>query len=249
MTAGAAAIRIGVAGWSIPRAHAGRLASPGSHLARYAAALDAAEINSSFHRPHRRTTYAGWAASVPAQFRFAVKLPKTITHERRLQDCAEPLARFAGEVAGLGDKRGPLLVQLPPSLALDGDVAAAFFDALAAALPGPVVCEPRHESWFSEPAEAMLARHRVARVAADPARFATAARPGGRAALAYFRLHGSPEIYRSPYGEERIAAQAKDIVALAAQGTEVWTIYDNTASGAALGDALALTERIGMPED
>ena len=82
------------------------------------AALPAVEINSSFYRPHRPSTYARWAAETPEGFPFAVKLPKEITHKRRLVDVAEPLDRFLAETAALGPKRGPLLVQLPPSLRL-----------------------------------------------------------------------------------------------------------------------------------
>lgn len=237
--------RIGVAGWSIPGALAGAMAGAGSHLARYAAQFDAAEINSSFHRPHRRTTYERWAASVGPGFRFAVKLPRTITHERRLVDCADLLARFAEESDGLGDRRGPTLVQLPPSFAFAADVAEPFFAELAAAVGGPIVCEPRHASWFAAEADALLVRRQVARVAADPAPVAAAADPGGWRGLAYFRLHGSPRIYRSPYAPDRIDGHADRLAALAAAGIDSWTIYDNTASGAAMGDALALRERIG----
>ena len=77
--------------------------------------FDGVEINSSFYRPHRLSTYQRWADDVPDHFRFAVKMPKTITHEGRLRDVAEPLQRFLGEIAGLGDKLGPVLIQLPPA--------------------------------------------------------------------------------------------------------------------------------------
>lgn len=230
---------VGTAGWAIPATVRERFPDEGSALARYAARCDGAEINSSFHRPHRPSTYENWAASVPPAFRFAVKLPKTITHERRLVDVAEPLARFADEVAGLGKKRGPVLVQLPPSLAFDALVAAAFFSMLAATLGGRTVCEPRHPSWFETEADALLAEHEVARVAADPARVPAAAVPGGWRGLTYARWHGSPAVYRSSYDPDAIAAHA----ALAGAG-ESWTIYDNTASGAATANALALLAAI-----
>src|SRR3954470_11987598 len=113
---GSATIRIGTAAWSIPREHAAPFPVAGSHLERYAAVLNAVEINSSFYRPHRTATYERWAASVPEDFHFAVKIPKAITHERRLADVDDLLDRFLSEVSGLGPKLGPLLVQLPPSL-------------------------------------------------------------------------------------------------------------------------------------
>ena len=82
----ASSIRVGCAGWSIPREHADRFPEEGSHLARYAGRFPAVEINSSFYKPHRPATYARWAASVPADFRFSVKVPKLATHERRAND-------------------------------------------------------------------------------------------------------------------------------------------------------------------
>ena len=236
--------RVGVAGWSIPSALAARLPGEGSRLARYAAGFDAVEINSSFHRPHRRGTYERWAASTGAAFRFAVKLPRAITHERRLIGADDLVARFGDEVGGLGERRGPILVQLPPSLALVADVAEPFFDRLRAALGGAIVCEPRHPSWFGDEGDALLRRRQVARVAADPAPVPTGAVPGGWPGIAYFRLHGSPHIYRSAYGADAVARHAEVLAGLAARGVETWTIYDNTTLGAAMVDAMALRDRI-----
>lgn len=229
------AIRIGTAAWALPRIVRDAFPPAASNLERYAARFGAAEINSSFHRPHRPATYARWAASVPAGFRFSVKLPKTITHEARLQDCGTLLGRFAEEIAGLGDKRGPILVQLPPKLAFDAAVATAFLAQLRDAVGGQIVCEPRHPSWFQPEADALLDENRVARVAADPAPVPAAASPGGWPGLAYFRLHGSPRIYWSSYEAAALAAWA----AKAAEHSESWVIFDNTGSGAATGDALA----------
>src|SRR4029078_10759992 len=102
-------IRIGSAGWNIPRAHKARFPLEGSQLQRYAARLNAAEINTSFYRPHAPETYARWAAAVPRDFRFAVKIPKIISHDRGLTRAREPLERFLAEVQGLGRRLGVLL--------------------------------------------------------------------------------------------------------------------------------------------
>ncbi len=235
---------VGVAGWSVPGALNDRFPAGGSHLERYAARFDAVEINSSFYRPHRRATYARWAASVPAGFRFAVKLSKAITHVRRFADCADLLARFAGEVDGLGAKRGPVLVQLPPSFAFAADLASGFFEQLGSIVGGPLVCEPRHASWFGAEADAILRQHRVGRVAADPAPVAGAASTGGWEGLAYLRLHGSPRIYWSAYDKLAIENHARLVEESAARGAEVWAIYDNTAAGAAPVDAMSLLARL-----
>jgi uncharacterized protein YecE (DUF72 family) len=230
-------ILIGTAGWQIPRTSAQAFPSEGSTLQRYAAQFGAVEINSSFYRPHKPSTYARWAAATPDAFRFAVKAPRTLTHERRLADPAEPLDRFLSAIAHLGDKLGPLLVQLPPSLAFEPKTARAFFNLLRERFAGPVACEPRHPSWFMPEPDALLAEMRVARVAADPARAPGAATPGGWLGLGYWRLHGSPRLYYTPYGPERLEALAR---AVPAGPAPAWVMFDNTMSGAAAADALAL---------
>ena len=217
---------------------ADRFGDGASHLARYATACNAVEINTSFYRPHKPETYARWASSVPDDFRFAVKVPKAITHERRLVDCGELITAFAGQTAHLGAKRGPLLVQLPPKLAFDAAVATAFFaDLRRRVADDPVACEPRHASWFEPSADQLLAEHRIARVAADPAPVPAAATSGGWPGLHYARLHGSPRMYWSRYDAAailRLADQAS------ASDVETWTIFDNTTSGAAIENALAM---------
>jgi uncharacterized protein YecE (DUF72 family) len=234
------AIRIGTAGWSIPRSCAEEFAGEGTHLQRYGRVLPAAEINSSFYRSHRPATYARWAESVPPGFRFAVKLPREITHRRKLVDIAAPLDQFLAEIAALGDRLGPVLVQLSPSLACELAVADAFFESLRERFKGDIVFEPRHQSWFTAPLEAVLAALRIGRVAADPAPVPEAAEPGGWLGLAYWRLHGSPRVYYSDYPPRVLGAVAARMRAAAEAGAEVWCILDNTASGAACGNALSL---------
>jgi uncharacterized protein YecE (DUF72 family) len=109
---------------------------------------------------------------------------------------------------------------------------------LAESSSAAIACEPRHPTWFEPAADALLADWRVARVAADPARVPEAALPGGWGGLVYFRLHGSPVMYRSAYGPERLGAYADQL--RAAGGRPAWCIFDNTASSAATADALAL---------
>lgn len=229
---------VGTAGWSIPRPFARAFAGDGSLLERYARVLPAAEINSSFYRPHQPGTYARWAASVPAGFRFAVKVPKEATHTRKLAGAGPVLDRFLAEATALGDALGPLLVQLPPSLALDTRVAGLFFRVLRRRFARPVACEPRHATWFSPAADALLRHHGVARVAADPVRAPGADIPAGDPSLVYYRLHGSPRIYYSPYPDESLTAVAAALRDATTRGAEAWCIFDNTTLGHATGDAL-----------
>lgn len=232
-------VNVGTAGWAIPRDVRERFPEHGTLLARYAAVLNAVEINSSFYRPHRRTTYERWRESVPAAFRFALKVPREITHTRRFVDCAEPLERFLDESSGLGDKRDVLLVQLPPSFAFDADLARQFFVCFRERYDGRVVCEPRHPTWFAAPAGALLREAKVARAAADPSITAAARTPGGWDGFAYYRLHGSPQTYYSAYDDATLRSLAITL-SREASSRPTWCIFDNTASGAALANALTL---------
>jgi uncharacterized protein YecE (DUF72 family) len=232
--------RIGTAGWSLPRIWRDQFPSEGSNLERYAARLNCVEINSSFYRQHRRAVYERWAASVPEEFRFAVKIPRAITHDQALVAADVLLDVFLEEARGLGTRLGALLVQLPPSLAYDAERVDEFFTVLRQLYDGPVACEPRNASWFGASEDAMLRAHRVARVAADPARVPLAAVPGGWPGLVYYRLHGSPRVYYSDYGPERIGATARELQSHAEPNAERWCIFDNTTLGAATGNAVAL---------
>ena len=143
------------------------------------------------------------------------------------------------EISGLGEKRGPILVQLPPSFAFDARVAGRFLALLRARHDGPVVCEPRHATWASAAAATLLSQHEVARVAADPAPFPEAAVPGGWPGLVYYRLHGSPRTYWSRYDALRLGAWADALRRVPAR-SEAWCVFDNTASGAAIANAIEL---------
>ncbi|NIM49909.1 MAG: DUF72 domain-containing protein [Gemmatimonadales bacterium] len=241
-------VHVGCAGWSVPRQVTARLPRDGSHLERYGQVFPAVEINSSFYRAHKRETYQRWAASVPGTFRFAVKLPRELTHTRRLRGAREPLNSFLSGVSGLGGKLGPVLVQLPPSLAFDRAVARRFLRTLRDLHDAPVVLEARHASWFEGDADALLAEYRVGRVAADPPPYPPAAEPGGWLRIAYFRLHGSPRMYYSAYGAEFVGSLAQRLSGLS-KNRSVWCIFNNTAAGAAARDALALLDRLTIREE
>ncbi|MBP1143544.1 uncharacterized protein YecE (DUF72 family) [Pseudomonas sp. PvP027] len=229
---------IGCAGWSLAREHWPDFPDEGSHLQRYASRFNAVEINSSFYRPHRAQTYAHWAQAVPAGFRFSVKVPKLITHEHRLRGCEVALTTFLSQCTALGDKLGCLLVQLPPSLEYAPPIADEFFRALRSQYAGRVVLEPRHESWRQ--AQALLIEHRIAQVAADPGVISEGHLPGGWQGAHYWRLHGAPKIYHSAYSVERLDGLAGQMSTAVAAGIDTWCIFDNTASGAAVRDALTL---------
>jgi uncharacterized protein YecE (DUF72 family) len=198
----------------------------------------AVEITSSFYREHRDSTYRRWASAVPPSFRFAVKLPRAITHTAPLRPSPLFEEFLAGPLA-LGARLGPLLVQFPPRLALDVDRAAAFFAALRRRFAGTAVCEPRHPSWFTPDAAALLEEFEIGRVAADPPPVPDAVQPGGWRGVTYFRLHGSPETYRSSYSEAFLSELVGRLRREPA-GRPVWCVFDNTARGAAVANALSV---------
>jgi uncharacterized protein YecE (DUF72 family) len=232
-------VHIGCAGTSIPRDVAPDFPGAGSHLERYARVLTCAEINSSFYRPHQSATYARWAASVPDAFRFAVKTPRTITHDAKLVGVDALLDRFHGEAGALGHKLGAVLVQLAPKHAFDAGIAAAFFTTLQQRFDCLVACEARHPSWFDAGATALLTDLQVTRVIADPAKGQPGAHVPTTDAI-YTRLHGSPRIYYSSYPPAYLAQLQVDIATHQAAGRPVWCIFDNTASGAATANALVV---------
>jgi len=209
-------------------------------LSRYATRFNAVEINSSFYRPHQRKTYERWAGSVPADFRFSVKLPKLITHELGLRNAGAALDRFIDEVGGLGAKLAGALVQLPPGLAFDARVANQFFAPLRRRFPYAIACEPRHASWFTPAPERIWARYRIARVSADPVLHPHAQASGDHGPWRYWRWHGSPRVYYSEYSDQALQRLAAEVRATSADGTTSWVIFDNTAHGHATANAARL---------
>jgi uncharacterized protein YecE (DUF72 family) len=171
-----------------------------------------------------------------------VKVPRTLTHEGELRPEPEVLDRFVAEVRGLGKMLGALLVQLPPRLLFDRSRARRFFGALHKRIDVPLACEPRHPSWGSSGADTVLASCAVARVAADPPPWPGADEPGGYRDLAYFRWHGHPRKYYSDYDAEHLASLRQRLIVADEHAVEVWTIFDNTVLGCALGNALALSD-------
>lgn len=232
-------LRVGCSGWSIPRDSAGEFPAEGSHLERYSTVFNCVEINSSFYREHKPSTWERWRDSVPPGFQFSVKAPRAITHDAKLKSSSESLMKFLQQVEMLREKLGPILFQLPPSFEFDPNVVTDFLTMLRTHFAGDVVWEPRHKSWFEEDANKTLSSFGVARVAADPACVPSAAHPAAETAVVYFRLHGSPRRYYSAY-EEGFLQTLGTRLAKYAEASTTWCVFDNTALGAATRNALEL---------
>jgi len=226
-------LRIGTAGWSVPSRYAAEVPPGGSHLERYARRLNAVEINSSFYRPHQHKTYARWAQSTPPGFRFAVKVPKAITHESRLADCGARLDRFVAEVAGLGDKLG----------VCGANCRRRSSRSIAVLLRCAACTDRRRGGARAAPCklvraglEAWSRRRLMRRVAADPAPVEGAGEPAvaGTAIIAGRRAR--------PYiGLRRAAGRADASGCRAAGGGRGGVVHlRTTRAGHASGNALAL---------
>ena len=174
----------------------------------------------------------------------AVRRPRAITHDLKLQRAREPFIAFLAQTDGLAEKRGPLLLRLPASLTFDGPVVTRFLNMVRRVYAGPIVCEPRHATWFSPLVNALLARYQVSRVAADPPAVPDSTTAAGWSCMAYFRLHGSPRTYWSRYGKSAIETLAGTLDRTTAD--QVWCVFDNTASGAAIENACELLERVNV---
>jgi len=207
--------------------------------------LNVVEINSSFYRDHKPATYAKWSACVPDDFRFSVKLSRYFTQETRLEDAGQRLRETLNGIAHLEHKLGVLLVQLPPSLAFDPDVAGDFIQELREQHSGDIAWEPRHPSWSLDDAVEVLEKYEITRVFADPEPCPISDERRQRLEFfRYWRLHGTPEIYRSRYNPDTIENLAR---ALRSSQKPVWCIFDNTTFGFATENALELQRLLTAP--
>ncbi|MDQ3790039.1 MAG: DUF72 domain-containing protein [Actinomycetota bacterium] len=234
--------------------------------------LGSVEINGSFYSLQKPEFYRRWHDEAPAEFPFAVKGPRFVTHMKRLRDVATPLANFfASGVLALGDKLGPVLWQLPPSLPYDQDLLADFFDLLprdtaaAAVLAGkhderltgralteaPVqrpirhALEVRHPSFVDPTLADFLRAHSIGLVTASAARDWPYLEDV-TADFAYVRLHGETELYASGYTDEELDRWAERIRGWTAAGFDVYAYFDNDMKVKAPFDAIGLLTRLGM---
>jgi uncharacterized protein YecE (DUF72 family) len=241
---------IGTSGWQY-QDWRGRFYPPGLPTVRwlphYAQHFRTAELNASFYRLPTREQFAGWRDRTPADFVMAVKASRYLTHIRRLQDPAGPVALLLERAAGLGDRLGPVLVQLPPTLQAEPERLA---ETLAAFPPAVrVAVEPRHASWFTHAVRDLLAEHNAALCLADrDAAWITPVWP--TADWGYVRLHwgaGSPP---PCYDDAVLEERARELAAIWGPDQDVYVYFNNDPLACALRDAGALGQvcgRLGIP--
>lgn len=271
-----ASVRIGISGWTYPGWRGSFYPTGLQHrreLEHAAAQFGAIEINGTFYSLQRATSFVSWRDQTPDDFVFSVKGGRFITHLKRLTDVEVPLANFfASGVLALGAKLGPVLWQLPPTLAYDRSLLDEFLAQLprtsvqAAVMaaghdervpadravvrtdadrPLRHALEVRHDSFRSDEALALLESHGVAMVVADTA---------GKWPLietsttdfVYVRLHGDRALYVSGYSDQALDSWAAKILRWQRDGLDVFAFFDNDAKVHAPYDAAALAERCGV---
>lgn len=219
----------------------------GTRLTYYATLFNSLEVNSSFYKIPRPSTFAKWVTEVPDDFRFTVKLWRGITHVPSLAFAVEDVDRFMQAAAHLTPKKGCLLIQLPPGAKVDR--APQLEQLLLRMAPWreawKLAIEFRHKSWYVDATDALLERFNAARVLQDIPRSANWEETT-IASFVYLRYHGPAGDYRGGYSGDRLKQDAMRIKKWVAEGKEVYVYFNNTI-GSALPDAQFLTDRVKPP--
>lgn len=237
---------VGTSGWSYPdwkQEFYPRDVPQRKFLEYYATRFPATELNASFYRLPTEKMLDAWLDRTPDEFRFCAKLSRLITHQKKLNDPADALSGFFERFEPLLGRMGPVLAQLPPSLAFDSDRVATFLAACRDASDLPLAIEARHGSWFGDEALELLETHKAALVQAES---------GGRwpetdtltADFAYLRFHGPKELYASGYSPQKLGHVAGRIAEYLQSGMHVYAFFNNTDGGYAWRDAEKLAELV-----
>ena len=205
-------------------------------LERYAEGFATVEVNNAFYRLPERRTFEQWRQRTAAGFLFAVKMSRYLTHLKRLRDPKEPVARFLDRATALGDRLGPVLLQLPPTLKENADLLDAALKWFPAGVR--VAVEPRHGSWFTDALRRVLERHEAALCWAD--RLGRPLTPLWRTAgFGYLRLHEGRAMPHPRYGEQALLGWVRRISHAFGEADPVFVYFNNDPGGAAVADATA----------
>jgi len=208
----------------------------------YSTQFNTVELNATFYRLPKQETFISWANRTPEGFLWAVKANKFITHTKRLKECRGPLDRFFSSVKGLEGKLGPILFQLPPSLAYEENL----FTQFCALLPTEYkyALEVRHRSWINDNAFQVMSKYHIAFCISD-----TAGRYPYYEAVTtdfvYIRLHGSKKLYASEYTLEELHTWAQKVLGW---NRDTFCYFDNDFGGHAVKNARQLLEILAQSQ-
>ena len=213
-------------------------------LSYYASQFNATEINSSFYHFTMVKTIEKWLSTTPPYFKFAPKLHQEVTHKRKFQDIDEPLEKFMSRYSLMGERLGPVLVQIAGSFRYDRLIAEEFYRTLREKYSRQTFAlEARHASWFSEESLELMRDYDITAVMASAGkRF-----PGTEQSTTntiYLRLHGDEKMYTSSYSDEKLERYAYMIKDWLEDEKQVWVFFNNTVLGSAVTDAQQLKQFI-----
>jgi uncharacterized protein YecE (DUF72 family) len=204
----------------------------------YTGRFPTVELNNTFYRLPSETAFKNWRDSSPASFVFALKMSRFVTHIKRLKDSREAVGNFVARAKILGEKLGPLLYQLPPSLHRDDETLSSFLSVLPRGYRH--VIEFRHKSWLVEEVFARLRQYQAGLCIFDLPDFTCPLL--ATAGFAYIRFHGSDRLYSSLYSDEALAGWAEKIAELARNLESVYIYFNNDVSGFAVDNALTIRD-------
>ena len=212
-------------------------------LAYYSGIFDTVELNNTFYRLPGESAITRWFETTGSDFVFAVKGSRYITHVRRLKDVESAVQQFTERLSALGNKLGPVLWQLPPSMSRDDTRLEAFLRLLPRS-PRNVI-EFRHTSWRNEDIYSMLRCHGVALCLVDMPGFRTPAI--ATTDFIYIRFHGADSLYSSCYEFEQLERWAVDIRDLSQGVRPVYAYFNNDVNAYAVDNALTLRRLLVAP--
>ncbi|MGO4445169.1 DUF72 domain-containing protein [Mycobacterium sp. 2YAF39] len=236
-------IRIGTSGWSYDH-WTGVLYPPklpvAKRLARYVEEFDTVELNASFYRWPKDSTFEGWRNRLPDGFTMTVKAQRGLTHYRRLRDPQPWVERFERSWTALGERREALLVQLHPDMERNDERLDHFLTLMPDRIA--VAMELRHPSWDDDAVYAILERHNAAYVVMSGAGMTCVPRATGD--LVYIRLHGPPQasLYAGSYTDDELSEWAAMASGWRDEGRRVLVYFNNDLGGHAIHNARKLKE-------
>jgi len=235
---------IGTSGWHYKH-WIGTYYPPGTkekdQLSLYIKDFKTVEINNSFYHLPTSKTFKAWAAAVPADFVFAVKASRFITHMKKLNVLKADVNRFLNRVNKLGAKAGPILFQLPPQWKVNMERLEQFLRRLSTGYRYAFEC--RNETWYNDDVYALLRQHNCAFCIYELAGHQTP--EVVTADFVYIRLHGPGAKYQGSYDDAALQVWAAKCKGWQEDGKDVYIYFDNDEAGYAAMNALKIQELSG----
>ncbi len=242
-------VLLGTSGWDYPE-WAGRVYPPrgaSDKLRYYANLFSIVEVNSTFYRLPPASVAASWGQRPPPKFRFAAKLPQTITHDLRLVGTDEELARFLAVLQPIrtAGKFAAALLQLPPSLPFESATVRRFYESLPRDLP--VAVEFRERSWLVPESYALLREFGLAHVIVDGPHLPIVLETTAPFAYVRWHGHGSPLWYDYRYSREELGAWVPRVRTLEEKVATIYGFFNNHFRGDAAANCRTLADELGLP--